>query len=69
MADHEDRNVVAAYTAARRRQVQFWAVVLFAAVLGAGAVYLVGYDRPAQTTTSDGRNVESPATATGGSAR
>lgn len=69
MQSHEDRNIVAAYYAARRRHLQFWAVVLVAAVVGAGVVYLATRDRPAQTTTSDGRNVELPATATGGSAR
>jgi hypothetical protein len=69
MDDHEDRNVVAAHRAVKHRNVRFRTFGIVAALLLAGIVYFVSIHRAARTTTADGRNIESPATALSGARR
>jgi hypothetical protein len=71
MNDPKDQNVVRAYHhATDRKKAQLWAIILAAALLCTGAAFYLFQNQPdAQTTSSDGRKIESPGTATSGSAR
>jgi hypothetical protein len=70
MNDPKDQNVVRAYFAADRKKAQLWAIILAAALLCTGAAFYLFQNQPdAQTTSPDGRKIESPDTATSGSAR
>jgi hypothetical protein len=48
---------------------QWTTAVIVAALIVAALYFALGRGHQAETTTSDGRNVESPATANSGSAR
>lgn len=69
MPDYKDQNVVSAYHAANRKKAQLWAITFLTAILCAAAAFYFIYEQPGSQTTADGRKVESPSTATGGSAR
>jgi peptidoglycan/LPS O-acetylase OafA/YrhL len=69
MPEYKDQNVVAAHHAVNRKKAQLWAITFLAAIVCAAAVFYFIYEQPGPQTTSDGRKIESPSTATGGSAR